>query len=129
MKKIKGFLVVFGILAFFLILLITESNRDTPARRQIRKDYIDPFVEAQLYGVITQVRRTDLDLTNVLSGRRSQRFTYFDFDQQQNKNFETGLDEPLLLGDTIRKNKGENHFTLSGHGRTYESYRIDSKRP
>lgn len=129
MKRWQAYLIVLGLLSLFLIIIVTESQRDTPTRRHIREEFIKPFVEAEIYGVITKVRRTDKDLKNVLSGRRSQEFYYFDLNENWEKHFDTGLNEPIQVGDTIRKDKGANRFSLTrkGRGMFYISYPIDSK--
>lgn len=128
MKRIRGLFIIMIILGVFTTILINESGRDTPYKRRVHEEYIKPFVDAKLNSVIISTRRTDLDLENFL-GRRSQQFCCRDYATNVVDCFDTGLSEPILIGDTIRKRAGENRFRLSRKGYYYESYPIDSNKP
>lgn len=114
-----------GLMGLFVTLLICQGKRDTPFSRRIDQQYIQPFIDAQLSGIVIKVRNKSLDLENIVSGRKAKEFISQDLSTYKLSRYEVGWDEPVQVGDTIRKNSGQNWFLLSRqNGRLYHSHPI-----
>lgn len=121
-------LLVFACMGLFTALLFTQSNRETPFSKRIHQQHTKPFVEAQLYGVVTEVRNTSLELENLIYSRNVKEFVCQDLQTNGLDRYEVSKDEPIQVDDTIQKGAGQNWFVLfRKNGRVYRSHPIDRR--
>lgn len=127
MKRWQQRLLLLAVMGLFVFLVVTQGTKETPYSRRINQLYIKPFVEATIYGVITEVRDKSFDLESVLYHRNAKEFVYRDLKTNGLNRFEVSRNEPVRVGDTIRKGKGQNWFLLFRvNGKVYQSYPIES---
>lgn len=116
------------IMGLFILILINESRRETPFTRRLDHLYIQPFIDAQLNGVVVKVRSKSLDLENFVYARNANEFVCQDLLTDQLSRYEVRVDEPIQVGDTIRKSSGQNSFLLfCPNGEFYRSHAIRTR--
>ena len=111
-------------LGLFLLVLFTQGRKETPFSRRIYQQYKKPFIDAELNGVIIDVRSKASDLENIVYWRNAKEIIYRDLQTAGESRYEVDWNEPVHVGDTIRKEKGQNGFSLFRvNGRVYQSDR------
>lgn len=130
MKRWQAYVLLLTGMGLFILFLIWQSEKETPAGKRSHTKYIEPLVQAELNGVVVDVSRANFDFDNFTDLSRMLQFDYLDIRTNARGRLHTRNTEPIQVGDTIRKRAGENQFSLTRRGKSgsYVSDRIDLKK-